>query len=1050
MTGATACLGCGARPRVGARFCDVCGASLSPAAAAEFKQVTVLFADVVHSMDIAAALGPERLREIMGSLFDLSASVVRRYGGTVDKFTGDGIMALFGAPVALEDHPLRACLAALDIQNKVTQLADDVRRRDGIDLRLRIGLNSGQVIAGKIGYGSAGYTAIGDQVGMAQRMESVAPPGGVMLSQSTARLVDGRATLAEPEWVHIKGAADPIPARRLVGVSEQPSARRRVATLVGRRWEMAALAGILDDAVDGHGGIVRVCGPAGIGKSRTVREISALAATRGIEVFSTYCESHTREISFHAVAGLLRATSGAAGLEPAAARARVRAEVPGADPEDVLLFDDLVGIADPDVALPQIDPDARRRRLTALVNAAALARAEPELYIVEDIHWIDAVSEAMLADFLPVIPQTRSIVVFTYRPEYGGALSSGTGGQTIGLAPLTDAQTTALVTELLGSDPSLSELIATISERAAGNPFFAEELVRDLVDRDMLQGAWGAYTSTVAAGEVSAPATLQATIAARIDRLPEPAKRTLNAAAVIGSRFATDTLVALGVEPAVDDLLAAELVDQVRYTPHPEYAFHHPLIRTVAYESQLKSARAELHRRLAECIDQTDDNAALVAEHLDAAGDFAAAYTWHMRAAAWAGLRDITAARTSWSRARDVADRLPHDHPDRAAMRIAPRTLLCGSTWRVSASIAKTGFDELRDLCAASGDKVSLAMGMAGMVVALEFSGRTRQASRLASEHVELLESIGDPQLMIGLSFAATYTKSVAGEMAETLRLAQHVVDLADGDPTKGNFLIGSPLAAALALRGTARWSLGLPGWREDLNTALAMARTRTADPFILAMATVYKYLTTIPQGVLLSDDIALTDTAQTLDYVGRTGDQFALTLAQLVRGFSVVRHGGPGCDDAVELLSHVRQEAVLQRTNSISIALVDTEIAAQRIRDGDLDSAIQLTRDVIAQADASGQMLWRGVPTTTLVEALLRRGGQGDLAEARAAIEALAAIPTDPGLVLFEVPLLRMRALLAQATGDQTGYRDYRDRYRKMVTDLGFEGHMAFAEAMP
>ena len=212
--------------------------------------MTVLFADVVHSMDIAAAVGAERLREIMTELVKRAAGVVQRYGGTVDKFTGDGIMAIFGAPIALEDHAIRACLAALGIQEEAKRLAVGVQDRDGVDLRLRVGLNSGEVIAGEIGSGSFGYTAVGEQVGMAQRMESVAPPGGVMLSASTARLVDGAATLTDPEPVQIKGADGPVPARRLLGMAERPAVGRAESNLVGRRWELSAIEGLLDRAVD--------------------------------------------------------------------------------------------------------------------------------------------------------------------------------------------------------------------------------------------------------------------------------------------------------------------------------------------------------------------------------------------------------------------------------------------------------------------------------------------------------------------------------------------------------------------------------------------------------------------------------------------------------------------------------------------------------------------------------------------------------------------------------------------------------------------------------
>ena len=241
------CGSCGTELPLNSKFCNECGAPVTQVSrSAEYKQVTVLFADVVHSMDIAAAVGAERLREIMADLADRCAAVVQRYGGTVSQFTGDGIMAVFGAPVALEDHAVRACLAALGVQEEAKRLAAGVHDRDGIDLRLRVGLNSGQVIAGEIGSGSFGYTAIGEQVGMAQRMESVAPPGGVMLSASTARLVDGAAALGEPKMVRIKGADEPVRAQRLLGMGDQHRAVGRAeSTLVGRRWEMSAVEGLL-------------------------------------------------------------------------------------------------------------------------------------------------------------------------------------------------------------------------------------------------------------------------------------------------------------------------------------------------------------------------------------------------------------------------------------------------------------------------------------------------------------------------------------------------------------------------------------------------------------------------------------------------------------------------------------------------------------------------------------------------------------------------------------------------------------------------------------
>jgi class 3 adenylate cyclase len=1050
------CGSCGTELPRDSRFCNKCGAPITPAAtSAEYKQVTVLFADVVRSMDIAAAVGAERLREIMTELVDRSSVVVQHLGGRVDKFTGDGIMAVFGAPVALEDHAIRACLAALGIQEETARLAAEVKERDGIDLQLRVGLNSGEVIAGEIGSGALGYTAIGEQVGMAQRMESVAPPGGVMLSDSTARLVEGAASLGEPEMLRVKGADEPVAARRLVGMGEQHRAGWRAeSTLVGRRWETAAVESLLERAIAGHGAVIGVAGLPGIGKSRLVREVAAMAAARGIDVFSAFCESHASDIPFHVVAQLLRAASGVGDLDGPAARAKVRARAPDAEPEDLLLFDDLLGIADPDVDLPTIGPDARRRRLTALVNAASLARETPTVYVVEDVHWIDEVSESMLADFVAVVPQTPSLVLVTYRPEYRGALSQVGGAQTIALAPLSDSETAALVTQLLGPSPSVSAVADLIAGRAAGNPFFVEEMVRDLAERGVLRGARGAYASTAEVAEISVPATLQATIAARIDRLDAGAKRTLNAAAVIGSRFGPALLETVGIDPVLEDLVAAELIDQTRFTRQPEYVFHHPLIRTVAYESQLKSDRAELHRRVAAAIESgdpaaADENAALIAEHLEAAGDLQAAYGWHMRAATWATNRDIAAARLSWERATQIADALPAEEPNRAAMRITPRTMLCGIAWRTHVNVVGDRFDELRELCAAVGDKASLAIAMSGLAIDHIFRDRVREGSQLASEAMALIESTGDPTLIVGLSPLATHVKAENGEWPDVLRWSQRVIDLADGDPSKGNFIIGSPLAAVIYTRGIARYFLGLPGWRDDLRRGLAMALS--ADPTAYVRAVFYVYSLGISNGVLRPDDRAVREIEDALQKAERSGDDRALIHAQATLGVALVhRHAAAERDRGQTILSEVSEVFRRRVHNLCDLPLITVYLARERARRGDRGEARALMRAAVDHLFRERRLLIHGVAATgVFVETLLDHGSDGDVAEAEAAIDRLASTPAE-GVVVRDIWLLRLHALLAWAHGDAADYARFRDRYRDMAKTLGFEGHIAWAEAMP
>ena len=583
-----------------------------------------------------------------------------------------------------------------------------MQSHDGVTLQLRVGLNSGQVIAGEIGSKAAGYTAIGEQVGMAQRMESAAPPGGVMLSESTARLVEDTVALGDFEVVQIKGVDTPVKARRLRAIGEHHPHQRRESRLVGRTRELNFLTAVLDEAVTGAGCAVNIVGPAGIGKSRLVREVTAIATRRRVAVFTTYCESHASDVSFQVISRILRAGLGIDDLAADAARVRVREQFADADDEDMLLFDDLLGIGDTAVTLPAIAPEARRRRLSALINSAAMAQPEPAVYVIEDVHWIDEVSESMVAEFLAVIPQTPSLILITSRPEYRGALMHASGAQMIALRPLNHAHASSLAAELLGDDPSLADLTAHVSTRAAGNPFFAEEIVRDLAERGVLNGAPGAYTSRGDIGDVDVPASTpghdrRSHRSARRGRETDGERRGCH-------RFSFQRCRAVGEcgrqrRCRVTHPIRSRGPGQVRATCR--VCVRNPVIRAVAYESQLKSDRAQLHRRLAATIEgrdpaSVDEDAALIAEHLEAAGDSHHAFDWHMRAGTWLTNRDIVAARNSWRRALLVADRLPDGDPDRMSFRIAARAPLCATAFRVGGGGAEIGFDELRDLCTAA------------------------------------------------------------------------------------------------------------------------------------------------------------------------------------------------------------------------------------------------------------------------------------------------------------------------------------------------------------
>jgi hypothetical protein len=420
-----------------------------------------------------------------------------------------------------------------------------------------------------------------------------------------------------------------------------------------------------------------------------------------------------------------------------------------------------------------------------------------------------------------------------------------------------------------------------------------------------------------------------------------------------------------------------------------------------------------------------------------------------MRAATWATNRDINAARLSWDRATRIADALPDDDADRTAMRIAPRTMLCGTAFRVHANVGGARFEELRQLCAAAGDKASLAIAMVGRLADHAYQGRVREASRLAAEAWTFMESVDDPSLIVGLSAGPIYAKMEAAEFRDVLLWSQRVVDLAGGDPSRGNFLHGSPLALALTSRALGRYALGRLGWRDDLRDGIAMARD--ADPLTYAASVTYGYGTTIPTGVLRPDDSVLHEIEDALHTAERSGDDFALAHAQVTLGAALVhRPTVAERDRGEQLLVEVRDVFLRDRHHLGDLPLVEVYLAREMGRRGDLDRAIPLMRETTENVITEGQLLGWGIVTTgVLVETLLERGAGADSAQAEEAIERLAAAPTEKDFALRDILLLRLRALLARVQGDTAAYADLRDRYRDMAITLGFEGHIDLADAM-
>ncbi len=775
----------------------------------ERKQVTILFADLVDSMELAQRIDPEDWRSIMDRFFRLLADGVHELEGTVNSFTGDGIMAIFGAPIAHEDHARRACLAALKLQQDVAVFGEEIQRAHGLDLAIRIGLNSGEVVVGTIGdRGDMTYTAIGHTVGLAQRMEQAARPGGICLSPSTAALVRGYFRLREPAVREIKGAGQ-MEAFELEGVAAEQGpievARSRGLTpLVGRDEELRTLESAIDASLAGRGQLVGIVGEPGVGKSRLCFEIAERCRARGMPVFQVAAQAHERGVPLQPVLRLLRSYFEIADVaSDAEARRRVEAALEelgeGLSDEAPLLFD-FLGIADPDRPVERMDVEARQRRLLELVRRLIYAQSarEPALTIFDDVHWVDPASEAFLLAYVEAAQGTRGLTLLSFRPDYSAPWMSRSYYRQIPVAALHGQNERELIDELLGADPSLDEMRELISRRSEGNPFFAEELVRSLAGSGHLIGGPGGYRLGTPISETDMPATVQAVLTARIDRLPPERKAVLEAAAVLGKEFSGPLLARLTEldESTLDEelraLVAAEFLFERAPGPDSTYAFRHPLTQEVAYRSQLREHCGPLHAAAAKAIedhhpDQLDERAALIAHHWERAGEELEAARWYARAAAWSGFNDPSEALRHWRRVVELSDELPAS-AERDALGLGARLASLHLGWRlgIGADQAEALFREA-ELMASDAQNARLhALLLAGYGAVRGLGqGVVDEYADLARRAIEIGERSGDRALQVVLGTNG-YAFVLTGAYREGLRVVERAIDLAADDPLIG------------------------------------------------------------------------------------------------------------------------------------------------------------------------------------------------------------------------------------------------------------------------
>jgi class 3 adenylate cyclase/tetratricopeptide (TPR) repeat protein len=604
----------------------------------ERKQVTVLFADLKGSMELLADRDPEEARRILDPVLERMMEAVHRYEGTVNQVMGDGIMALFGAPLAHEDHAVRACYAALRMQESVKRYAESVFRSFGVPVQIRVGLNSGDVVVRAIGSDlHMDYTAVGQSTHLAARMEQMAQPGTTLLTSKTLALAEGFVQVTSRGPVTVKGLTLPIEIFELAGASPVRSrlhaaAARGLTRFVGRDAEIEVLRQALERAGEGHGQLVAVVGEPGVGKSRLVWEFTHSHRSQGWLVLEAASVSYGKATTYLPVIELLRSYFA---IEPRDDGRKVREKVTGkllsldrALEPTLPVFLSLLDVPGEDPKWARLDPSHRRRQTLDALKRLLLreSQVQPVLLMVEDLHWTDGETLAWLDLLVDGLPTARLLLLVNYRPEYGHGWGSKTYYQQVRLDTLPAARAGELLEALLGTSPALEDLKRLLIERTQGNPFFLEESVRALEETRALTGARGAYRLAGPIQRLQLPYTAQAILAARIDRLAPGDKRLLQAAAVVGKDVPFPLLQAIAEEPeegvrqSLTRLQAAEFLYEARLFPELEYTFKHALTHEVAYGGLLQDRRSALHARIVEAMEQLhpghlDEHAERLAHH---------------------------------------------------------------------------------------------------------------------------------------------------------------------------------------------------------------------------------------------------------------------------------------------------------------------------------------------------------------------------------------------------------------------------------------------------
>ncbi|TPQ37961.1 adenylate/guanylate cyclase domain-containing protein [Cupriavidus pinatubonensis] len=889
-------------------------------AGGERKTITALFADMAGSTALIQDLDPEEARSLIDPVVALMMEAVHHYEGYVAKSLGDGILALFGAPIAHEDHALRALFAALRMQQAMRGHSDKVRLEQGIPLQIRVGVHTGEVVVRSIRKDDlrTDYDPVGHTIHIAARMEGVATPSSILVSESTHKLAEGYFEFKALGRTQIKGLREPLAVYEVLGLGAlrtrlQVGAKRGLARFVGREAELKRLGDALELARAGQGQIVGVVGEAGVGKSRLFHEFKA-RAQQGCMVLETFSVSHGKAFPYLPLIDLLRNYFQITAQDD---ERRYREKATGRllildraleDQLPYLLY--LLGIVEPGSALPTMDPAIRRQRtfeaIARLLVRESQNQNQPLMVLFEDLQWLDSETEAFLNVLIAEVPRTKILLLVNYRPEYRHDWSQHTFYTQLHLEPLGQTEAQGLLTALLGADPSLASLKQLILSKTEGNPFFMEEVVQTLAEENALLGQPGNYSVETAPLALHIPTTVQGVLAARIDRLPLPQKELLQTLAVIGAEFPSSLIRHVtgqseaSLHPLLADLQIGDFIYERPTFPEVEYAFKHALTQEVASNSLLSEQRSFLHERTAQAIealfpDRLSEYCSELAHHYSQSGNVPKAVEYLQLAGKQALQRSgQSEAITHLSAALNLLKNQP-DTPERSREELTLRLTL-GPAWMAvrgyGSPEVQANYTRALVLSEQGGESSQLFSAQLGLWSFYLLRSELETAQTLAERLLGLAQDAQDSEQLAEAHRVLGTTVFRLGKIRLACTHMEQALSLHRPDRQTYGHLLRYVRNPALHMRSSLSWSLwylGLPDQSLSRSEeALEMARN-ASDPFGLALALIYAAELYQRRG---EPEETLEFANAALQLSSEQGFSLYLAWSTILRGWAVARQG--------------------------------------------------------------------------------------------------------------------------------------------------------------